>query len=198
MVFFGSLIHTDWLAPVPCPDNSAVSPMVHWILQFQFGFFIRGFFMVFYACLLEGKRVPTFPGRLCRRQSQRLGPKGSIVPRLTGLQFTPTLGKALALLTKHGLEIKRQKEFPVEVAMESLLSTSPLMVAEAPDMDLRGCIEHFLEHCVDGEGKIAPKFSRRRVGSLVRGGWKQHVLTTADIPQLRRKAKKCLQVRVWI
>merc|ERR1712032_631523 len=31
------------------------------------------------------------------------------------------------------------------------------------------------------------------VGNLLRGGWKQHVLTTADIPQLRRKAKKCLQ-----
>ena len=80
--------------------------------------------------------------------------------------------------------------------MESLLSTSPLMVAAAPDMDLMSCVEHFLGHCVDGEGKLAPEFARRRVGSLVRGGWKQHVLTTADIPQLRRKAKKCLQV--WV
>ena len=178
-----------------------MSPMVHWILQLQF-FFTRGFGPVFYACLLEGKRVPTFPGRLCRRQSQRLGPKGSIVPRLTGLQFTPTLGKALALLTKHGLEIKRQKEFPVEVVMESLLSKSPLMVAAAPDMDVMSCIEHFLEHCVDGEGQVADKFAEMSVGSLIRGGlrggWKYHVLTTSDFAQLRRKAKRCLQVRVWV
>ena len=76
------------------------------------------------------------------------------------------------------------------------MSTSPFMVAAAPDMDLMGCVEHFLEHCVDDEGKVAPKYAGRRVGSLVRGGWKQHVLTTADIPQLRRKAKKCLQV--WV
>ena len=118
--------------------------------------------------------------------------------QLSGLQLTPALGKALALLTKHGLEMKRQKEFPVEVAMESLLSTSPLMVAAAPDMDLMSCIEHFLEHCVDDEGKIAKRFAKMPVGSLVRGGWKQHVLTTADIPRVRRKAKKCLQVRVWV
>ena len=80
--------------------------------------------------------------------------------------------------------------------MESLLSKSPLMVAAAPDMDLMSCVEHFLEHCVDDEGKVAPKFAEMSVGSMLRGGWKQHVLTTADIPQLRRKAKKCLQV--WV
>merc|ERR1719362_2866172 len=56
-----------------------------------------------------------------------------------------------------------------------------------------GCIDYFLEHCVDGEGKIAEKFAEMSVGNLLRGGWKQHVLTTADIPQLRRKAKHCLQ-----
>ena len=78
--------------------------------------------------------------------------------------------------------------------MESLLSTSPLMVAAAPDMDLMSCVEHFLEHCVDDEGKIAPKFAKMRVGNLLRGGWKQHVLTTAAIPELRGKAKQCLQV----
>merc|ERR1712032_1589993 len=55
------------------------------------------------------------------------------------------------------------------------------------------CIEHFLEHCVDDEGQVAPKFAKMPVGNLLRGGWKQHVLTTADIPQLRDKAKKCLQ-----
>ena len=117
---------------------------------------------------------------------------------LSGLQLTSTLGKALALLTKHDLEIKRQKEFPVEVAMESLLSTSPLMVAAAPDMDLMSCVDYFLARCVDDEGEIAPEFSEMPVGNLLRGGWKQHVLTTADVPQLHRKAKKCLQVRVRV
>ena len=82
--------------------------------------------------------------------------------------------------------------------MESLLSTSPLMVKAAPDMDLMSCVDYFLDHCVDNEGKIAPKFAEMRVGNLLRGGSKQHVLTTADIPFLRGKAKKCLQVRVWV
>ena len=79
--------------------------------------------------------------------------------------------------------------------MESLLSTSPLMVAAAPDMDLLSCIDYFLDRCTVDEGKIAKRFAQMPVGNLLRGGWKQHVLTTADIPQLRRKAKKCLQVR---
>ena len=79
--------------------------------------------------------------------------------------------------------------------MESLLSTSPLMVAAAPDMDLMGCVEHFLQHCVDDKGQIAPKFAEMPVENLSRGGCKKHVLTTDDIPKLRKKAKKCLQVR---
>ena len=82
--------------------------------------------------------------------------------------------------------------------MESLLSTSPLMVAAAPDMNVMSCVEHFLDHCSDDEGGIAPKFAEMPVGSIVRGGWKQHVLTTADIPQLRETAIKCLQVRAWV
>ena len=157
-------------------------------------YFYHGALGILLACFLEAKRVPTFPTCLCRRRER----SQAIIRKLSGLQLTPTLGKALALLTKHGLETKRRKEFPVEVAMESLLSTSPLMVAAAPDMDLMSCVEHFLEHCVDDEGQIAPKFAKMPVGNLLRGGWKQHVLTTADIPQLRRKAKKCLQVRVWV
>ena len=171
--------------------------MLYWILQLQGGFFVRGFGMEFYACLLEGKRVPTFPVCLCRRQSQKLRASSPIFRKLTGLQFTPTLGKALELLIKHGLDTERRKEFPVEVAMESLLSTSPLMVAAAPDMDLMSSVEHFLQHCVDNEGQLAPKFAQMPVGNLFRfrGGWKQHVLTTADIPELRTKAKNCLQVR---
>lgn len=40
------------------------------------------------------------------------------------------------LLTRHGLDMKRQQDFPVEVEKESLLSTSMLMVAAAEDMDL--------------------------------------------------------------
>merc|ERR1719237_194774 len=60
-------------------------------------------------------------------------------------------------------------------------------------MDLMSCIEHFLQHCVNDAGKVAPGFAEMPVGNLLRGGWEQHVLTTADIPQLRRKAKKCLQ-----
>ena len=82
--------------------------------------------------------------------------------------------------------------------MESLLSTSPLMVAAAPDMDLMSCVEYFLDRCVDDEGKVAPKFAEMPVGNLLRGGWKQHVLTVADIPHLHGKAKKCLKVRVWV
>ena len=163
--------------------------MAYWIYEFQTVFLVGGVSGVLIACLLEGKPVPTFPGCLCRRTRQRA---------LSGLQFTSTLGKALSLLTKHGLDTKRQKEFPVEVAMESLLSTSPLMVAAAPDLDLMSGIDHYLEHCVDDEEKIAPKFSGRRVASLVRGGWKQHVLTAADIPKLHSTAKNCIQVRVWV
>ena len=82
--------------------------------------------------------------------------------------------------------------------MESLLSTSPLMVAAAPDMDVMSCVEHFLDHCADGEGQMSPKFARMRAGSLIRDDRKLHVLTTTDIPKLRDKAKKCLQVRVWV
>ena len=179
-----------------CPGDSAVSPMVHWILEYQLGFCLSGVAGELFACLLEGKPVPKFPGCLCRRK------KGA-VPRisrliLSGLQFGSSLGKALELLAKHGLDTERRKEFPVEVAMESLLSTSPLMVAAAQDMDLMGCVEHFLEHCVDGEGQVADKFAEMSVGNLLRGGWKQHVLTTSDFAKLRRKAKRCLQVRVWV
>merc|ERR1719362_1562242 len=55
------------------------------------------------------------------------------------------------------------------------------------------CVDYFVARCVDNEGGIAPEFSEMPVGNLLRGGWKQHVLTTADVPQLHRKAKKCLQ-----
>ena len=171
------------------PGTLAMNPMVYWILRILLGI-STSVAIELWACVLEGKRVPTFPGFLCRQRQRKF-----IGRAFSGLQFTSTLGEALALLTKHGLDTERRKEFPVEVVMESLLSTSPLMVAAAPDMDLMSCIEHFLEHCVDGEGQIASKFARMSVGNLLRGGCKQHVLTTADIPTLRSKANKCLQVR---
>jgi len=88
-----------------------------------------GILQLSFACLLEGKRVPTFPVCWCRRKSP-------------GLQFTSRLGKALELLKKHGLDNKRQEDSPAEVALESLSSTSTLQVAAAPDMDLIGCIDH--------------------------------------------------------
>ena len=74
---------------------------------------------------------------------------------LTGLQFTPTLGKALQLLTKYGLDSQREKDFPVEVAVESLLSTLPLEIAATPDVDLVSCINHFLDGCAT-DGKQVP------------------------------------------
>ena len=162
-----------------------MSPMTYWIYEFQIVFLVGGVNGVLVACLLEGKPVPTFPGCLCRRQRQRA---------LSGLQFTSTLGKALSLLTKHGLDTKRQKEFPVEVAMESLLSTSPLMVAAAPDMDLMSCVEYFLDRCVGDNGEIAKRFEQMPVGKILRTTSNQHTLGPADAPKLRDKAKKCLQV----
>ena len=136
-----------------------------WILKYQLGFIIGGVNGEMWACVLEGKPVPTFPGCLCRRGPQSTrgsltpqSPKGSLkTPKrqLTGLRFSTTLGKALALLTKHGLDTERRKEFPVEVAMESLMSTSPLMVKAAPDMDLMSCVDYFLDRCVDGHRSLS-------------------------------------------
>ena len=102
ILFFGSNI--GWLfAVVGCPGNSAMTPMVYWILRIHLGIF-SSVSIELLACVMEGKRVPTFPGCLCRLKKQRA---------LFGLQFTSTLGKALSLLSKHGLEHKRRKEFPV-------------------------------------------------------------------------------------
>ena len=78
--------------------------------------------------------------------------------------------------------------------MESLLSTSPLMVAKAPDMDLMGCIDYFLDRCVDEEGKVAASFKEMPVGQLLRGGCNQHTLSPDDMSVLRFKAKGCLKV----
>ena len=179
-----------------CPDNSAVSPTVFWILEYQLGFFLSGVAGELFACLLEGKPVPTFPVCLCRRK------KGA-VPRisrliLSGLQFGSSLGKALELLTKHGLDTERRKEFPVEAAMESLLSTSPLMVAAAPDMDLMSCVDYFLDRCVGDDGEIAKRFAHMPVEMILRSNTNQHKVGPADIPKLRDKAKRSLQVCICV
>ena len=77
------------------------------------------------ACLFEAKRVPTFPTCLCRHRER----SESLITGLSGLQFTSTLGKALELLTKHGLDTERRKEFPMEVAMESMsIGTSAVRI----------------------------------------------------------------------
>ena len=135
---------------------------------------------------MEGKPCPTFPTCLCRR-----GRKSA------GLQFSAALGNALKLLTKYGLDTQRQKDFPVEAAIESLLSTSTLAVAAAPDMDLMRCVDYFLERCVDDKGQIAKRFAELPVGRLLREGCNQHVLVD-DFASgfLRNKADRCLQV--WI
>ena len=135
---------------------------------------------IFFACFLEGKRVPTFPMCLCRRRGGSKTIFFNKFSRLTGLQLSSKLGNALALLTKHGLDTERRKEFPVEAAMESLLSTSTLMVAAAPDMDLLSCVGYFLDRCVNDEGQIAKIFAQMPVGRLLRSGCTQHTLGPAD------------------
>ena len=82
--------------------------------------------------------------------------------------------------------------------MESLLSTSPLEVAAAPDMDLMSCVDYFLDHCVDDEGKMAKSFAEMPVETLLRAGCNQHTLDPADIPKLREKAKRSLQVCICV
>ena len=96
------------------------------------------FAMELWVCFLEGKRVPTFPLCCCRHQeSSERSPRSQ-----AGLQMTPALGKALRLLAKHGLDEARKKDFPVNVAMESLLSSTTLEVAAAEDMGLKRSEHH--------------------------------------------------------
>ena len=72
------------------------------------------------------------------------------------------------------------------------------MVAAAPDMDLMSCVEHFLDHCVDDEEQIAKVFAQMPVGRLLTSGCTQHTLGPADIPKLREKAKRSLQVCICV
>ena len=143
-----------------------------------------GMCLILLACLLEGKPIPTFPTCLCRPRRQ------------PGLQFTAALGGALAHLAKYGLETQHQKDFPAEAEMESLLSTSPLMVASTPDMDLMGCIEYLVARCTDDQGEIAKRYLEMPIGRLLREGCNQHTVKTAQIPALRHKATKSLEVRL--
>ena len=149
-----------------------------------------GVWGILIACLIEGKRVPTFPCCLCRRKS---GPKTNR-KLLSGIQLTEGFGMALKLLQKHGLDMERRESSPVEAALESLMSTSPLMVAEAEDMDLMSCIDYLLERCVDGDGQLAPRYANMQMGRLLRAGSAQHKLSSDDIPILRGTASKCLKV----
>ena len=176
-----------------CQPFANPGPTLYWIFELQFWINI-GVFAALYACLLEGRRVPTFPVRLCR--PHQLDAKNA--KRLTGLQLTSALGNAVALLTKHGLDTERRKEFPVEAAMESLLSQSMLMVSAAPDMDLMSCINYFLDRCVDDAGQIAKSFQHMSVSTLLRGACRQHTLTPDDIPELRSTAERCIQVCMWV
>ena len=80
--------------------------------------------------------------------------------------------------------------------MEALSSTSPLMIAAARDMDLLACIDYFLDRCVNDEGQIAKRFVEMPVGRLLRGGCNQHTIGPGDMPALRWKAEKCLEVCV--
>ena len=148
-----------------------------------------GVFGILFACLLEGKRVPKFPCRLC------LSGRKQLSKMLTGLQLTEGFGTALRLLQKYGLDIQRREDNPVEAALESLTSTSPLMVAEAEDMDLMSCIDYLLERCVHGDGELAPRYANMSVEMLLRAGCAQHKLSSpADISILRAKASRCLKV----
>ena len=82
--------------------------------------------------------------------------------------------------------------------MDSLLSTSTLMVAAAPDMDLMGCIDYLLEGCTDNEGKVAKRFLEMPVAKLLRKGCDQHVVGPAAISELRDTAERCLQVCIRV
>jgi len=151
-----------------------------WI-GFSFDNVFQGLPFVFLPCLLEGKPRATFPTCLCRREQH------------SGLQFTPALGKALALLKKYGLDTQHQQEFPVETAMESLLSKSPLLVGAAPEMDLMACIDYFIKRCVDDEGKLAKRFAEMPVRRLLQPGCTQHKVKVRDIHFLNGTAKRCLK-----
>lgn len=159
-----------------------------WILKQQWFAFGVGVTSICFTCLIEGKGVPTFPMCLCRRQKKEF----NISKQLSGLGFSSKLGEAVSLLDKHGLDHKRRKEFPVEAAMESLLSTSTLKVAAAQDMDLNHSVNYFLERCTDDQGKIASRFFDVPVGRMLRPGLNQYVVGTNDISHLRDKTKQCL------
>ena len=91
--------------------------------------------------------------------------------------------------------MERRANSPVEAVVRSLLSTTPLRVAAAQDMDLKNCIEYLLRSCVDGEGKLAAKFAEMSVGNLLRENSNQYKLIPSDLPDLRARTTKCLEVR---
>lgn len=119
-----------------------LSPTSYWLTTACFYTFYVGLTFELLACLLEGKPLPTFPKCFCQnRRCVGLAAVRRNARRDAGLQFTPAFGSALQLLVQHGLEERRREDSPVESALESLLSVSPIMVADAQDMDLVSCID---------------------------------------------------------
>ena len=173
-----------FLARKLCLDN--VSATMHWTLLGIF-YVNCGIFGVCYANLLEGKRIATFPWVLCRPRvcTNICNKKARINLQLSGLNLNSELGKALQLIVKYGLDTERQKNNPVDFALESLLSTSTLMVGAAPDMDITKSIEYFLDHCATTQ-------RGESVRRILRAGT-ESILNTNDFVKLRSKTKSCLQ-----
>ena len=96
--------------------------MTYWVIEVVHALGVSGVAAELFACLLEGKAWPTFGlcGCLCGHQSHSQS-AGSLSPTspsrsmrpLSGLHFTDAVGKAVDLLTKHGLDIEKREEFPV-------------------------------------------------------------------------------------
>ena len=161
-----------------------INANIYWILNSMY-YVVNAFMLFCVACVFEGKPIPTFPMVLCRRKLfkrivTKLGSR-----QLSGLRLDSKLGKALDLLKKYDLDTKKRRDFPVEVELESLLSTSTLMIAAATDMDLASSIEYFLSHCATTE-KHQPVEQVLRAGVV-------SVLDVNEFTKLRSKTKKCLQ-----
>merc|ERR1712187_326482 len=86
------------------------------------------------ACLLEGRPLPSFPVCLCQlcRKHQDTGDQHNTkypIQHTTSLQFTPALGKAVALFSEHGFDHDTHEERvkkKVQHAVHNLLRTSSL------------------------------------------------------------------------
>jgi len=164
-----------------------LSAIHNWVWK-QLGDILFGVGHILYASLLEGKRVPTFPMKACRRQYKVLpGKKRNSIrvrlKRLSGLQISGTLAKALELIRKYGLESERQVQSPVKVAIESLLSNSTLEVAASPEMDLTSSIDYFLnesQFTLDKSAASKLRFKTRKCLEWARDPDRPAAATTVD------------------